>query len=99
MRIERDGERVTVFAEGRIDANNAPQFAADMETAIEGTTDLTIECTGLEYISSSGLRAVMLALKTMGDRGQIRITGVNDYVYTIFEVTGFTAMMEIGTAK
>ena len=98
MTIQKDGAKVTLFAEGRVDTNNAPRFAADMEKALEGTTDLTLDFSGLTYISSSGLRAVMLAVKAMARQGSIRIIGVSEDVYDILETTGITGVCEIEPA-
>ena len=98
MTIQKDGAKVTLFAEGRVDTNNAPRFAADMEKALEGATDLILDFSGLTYISSSGLRAVMLAVKAMARQGSIRIIGVSEDVYDILETTGFTGVCEIEPA-
>ncbi len=90
---------MTVFPKGRIDANRAAQFAAEMEKALEGAAYLTLDFSALEYISSSGLRVVMLAVKAMARQGEMRIIGVNDTVYDILETTGFTGMTDVKRAE
>ena len=75
MTIHRDGGKVTLTTEERIDTYNAPQFAADMEKALDGAASLTLDFSALDYISSSGLRAVMLAAKAMARQGELRIVG------------------------
>ncbi len=95
MRIERDGSRVTAFPSGRIDANTAQQFAADMEAALQGAEDFTLDLSDLAYISSSGLRAFMLAIKTMGRQGAMRIVNASEDVYAILELTGFTGACDV----
>ena len=97
MTISRNGGTVTLLADRRIDAYTAPQFAADMETALEGATNLILDFRDLEYISSSGLRAVMLAIKTMAKQGEMRITHVKTEVYEILEATGFTGVCDVET--
>ena len=99
MTFENDNGKVTVYATGRIDANHAPQFAADMEKALKDAHDLVIDCRDLDYISSSGLRAVMLAVKTMAKQGEMRIVNVNKDIYSIFEMTGFTGVCEVEMPK
>ena len=99
MTIERNGNKTTVYAAGRIDANHAPQFAADMENALKDTRELVIDCSKLEYISSSGLRAVMLAVKTMNKQGSMRIVNVRKDTYALLEMTGFTGMCEVETPR
>ena len=98
MTIQRDGGKVTLFAEGRIDAYNAPQFAAELEKALAGTTDLTLDFSAVKYISSSGLRGIMLAAKTMARQGELRIIGVNEGIYDILETTGFISVCDVKQA-
>lgn len=95
MKIQKDSGRVTVYADKRIDANTAPQFAAEMEKVLDGAEDLTLDFSDLEYISSSGLRAVLLAVKTMARQGDMRIVGVNKDIYTILETAGFTGVCDV----
>ena len=98
MTIQKENGHATLFVEGRIDTYNAPQFAEEMGKALDGVTDLTLDFSRLSYISSSGLRAVMLAVKTMARQGEMRIVGVNDVVYEILETTGFTGMCDVDRA-
>ncbi len=96
MRMNRDGDKLTVFAEGRINTNSAPAFASEVEGGLEGVMDLTLDLDRLEYISSSGLRVLMMAIKEMGRRhGAVRITNVSENVYDILENTGFTGACDV----
>ena len=95
MEIIREDSRVTVVADGRIDTYRAPQFAEAVETALDGAEDLTLDFGCLEYISSSGLRAVMLAVKTMRRQGAMRIVNVCAEIYDILETTGFTGLCDV----
>ena len=90
---------MTVFPEGRIDANRAASFAAELEMALEGAADLTLDFSAIQYISSSGLRMVMLAVRVMARQGKMRIIGVNDAVYDILETTGFTGLTDVERTK
>jgi len=95
MEIIRDGSRVTFVADGRIDTYSAPRFAEAMETALDGAEDLTLDFGKLEYISSSGLRAVMLAVKTMGRQGAMRIVNLSTEIYDVLATTGFTGVCDV----
>lgn len=95
MTIQRNGGKATVRADKRIDANNASRFAAELEAALPGVEDLTLDFSELEYISSSGLRAVMIAAKVMARQGEIRIVNVRENVYDILEATGFTGICDV----
>ena len=95
MKIKRNGSSITLFAKGRIDTNAAPQFAAEMEEVLKDAEELTLDFSGLEYISSSGLRAVMLAVKTMRRRGSMQIVNVREDIYSVLETTGFTGVCDV----
>ena len=50
---------------------------------------------GVDYISSAGLRVVLVLIKRMKGQGSMRIMNTNEMVKEIFEVTGFTDLVEI----
>lgn len=65
---------------------------------MEGATDLTFIFSALEYISSSSLRTVMLAVKAIARQGEMRIIGVSEDAYDVLETTGFTGMTDVERA-
>ena len=87
--------RTELILEGRLDAVTAPELDAAWKGAQDGTTELILDCAGLEYISSAGLRVFLSAQKTMSKRGSMKVIHVNDMVMEIFEVTGFTDILTI----
>ena len=95
MRIERNGNRIGVYPEGRIDTVTAPQFAAEMEQALADAEELKLDFSELSYISSSGLRVVLMAAKTMARQGSMCIVNVSEEVYEILETTGFTGICDV----
>ena len=60
-----DGSALTVFLGGRIDAVTALELDKDLSASLNGITDLTIDLTDLEYISSAGLRTLLKLQKRM----------------------------------
>lgn len=96
MNMRRDGDKLTVFAPRRIDANSAPEFASELESAMDGVMDLTLDFDPLEYISSSGLRVLMIAVKEMRRRhGEIRVVNAGESVYDILEATGIIGACDV----
>ncbi len=93
--IQRDGYRTIITPVGRVDATNAPQFADALNEALPGTRQLVMDFSKLEYISSSGLKVVMQAVKTMYGQGEMRIINVNENVYEILKITGFTGVCDV----
>lgn len=82
--------------EGRLDTAAAPQTEKDMEPLAncEGR-DIILDCTRLEYISSSGLRLFLSVLKTAKPKGShVYITGMNADLRSVFSMTGFINLFE-----
>lgn len=100
MKMQRDGEKLTIFVQGRIDTTRAPEFGAEVERALDGVRELVFDCSELVYIASSGLRVLMLAIKTLRKQsGEVRIVNVNEDIYGILETTGFTGTCDVELRK
>lgn len=92
---ENEGQLVAIF-EGRLDTAAAPQTEKDMAPLAncEGR-DIILDCTRLEYISSSGLRLFLSVLKTAKPKGShVYITGMNADLRSVFSMTGFINLFE-----
>lgn len=90
-----DGTTLTLALEGRLDTTTAPQLEAEVKDSLAGVTDLILDFTALEYISSAGLRVVLSAQKAMNKQGRMVVRGVNEYVMEVLEVTGFADILTI----
>lgn len=86
----------TISLEGRLDTTTAPELDSVLTELIPALTDLVFDFTQLVYISSSGLRVLLSAQKKMNKKGTMVLTGVNDIVMEIFEVTGFSNILTFG---
>ena len=56
---------------------------------------MTMDLSKLEYISSAGLRVLLSAQKIMHKQGRMSVTGANETVMEVFEVTGFSDILNI----
>ena len=90
-----DGNRLTVSIEGRLDTMTAPELEAFLKDSLEGVTELVLDCKALDYISSAGLRVLLSTQKRMNMQGSMKVTGVNETVNEIFEITGFSDILTI----
>ena len=90
-----NGAELTVMLEGRLDTMTAPQLEADMADCLENVSELVIDMTGLEYISSAGLRVLLSLQKTMNKKGSMVVRNATEEVMEIFEVTGFSEILTI----
>ncbi|MCR4610268.1 MAG: STAS domain-containing protein [Lachnospiraceae bacterium] len=92
---QRDGEKLTIALEGRLDTVTAKDLADDVKDSLNGITDLTFDLAELSYVSSAGLRVLLMAQKTMADQGHMRVINVTEPIEQILEVTGFTTLINI----
>ena len=92
---ERNNAQLTVAIEGRLDTTTAPQLEKFLRENSEGIKDMVIDMAKLEYISSAGLRVILGAHKKMSKIGSLKLINVCDEVMEVFEVTGFTDILDI----
>lgn len=90
-----EDKKLTVSVSGRLDTLTAPELDEELKSSLDGIEVLEMDLSGLEYISSAGLRVLLSALKTMNKQGEMIVTGVADTVMEIFEVTGFSDILTI----
>jgi anti-sigma B factor antagonist/stage II sporulation protein AA (anti-sigma F factor antagonist) len=95
QRVENDILTFTIA--GRLDAATAPIAEQTIKkTLAENFNRLLFDLSALEYLSSGGLRVILSAAKEMRRReGKVALAGLNQYVYEIFDVSGFTSMIPI----
>ena len=91
----REGEKMQIVLEGRLDTTTAPQLEGELKRSISGITELIFDFAGLEYISSAGLRVLLAAQKVMNKQGSLTIRNVNSVVMEVFEITGFVDILTI----
>ena len=94
-RVENE---ILIFAiKGRLDAATAPIADETIKKTLEENTNrLLFDLSALEYLSSGGLRVILGAAKEVRRReGKVALAGLNQYVYEIFDVSGFTSMIPI----
>lgn len=89
-----EGTSLDIALEGRLDTSTAPQLEAELKS-LKGVTELNLDFTALEYLSSAGLRVILAAQKTMNKQGKMVIRHVNNTIMEVFEVTGFIDILTI----
>ena len=89
-----NGKAIFALA-GRLDTTTAPELEEALQAEMEGLKELELDFSELEYISSAGLRVLLATQKKMQGQGTMTVTGVNDIVMEVFEVTGFCDILNI----
>lgn len=89
-----NGEQTTVIVDGRLDTVNSPGFEKEIAPVLSGDMQcVAIDCSGLSYISSSGLRLFLMLQKTANAKGgKLTLKGMRPEIREIFDMTGFTAL-------
>ena len=97
MNIEKklEDKKLTVSIDGRLDTSTAPELDEELKASLDGVEELVMDFTNMEYISSAGLRVLLSAQKAMNAQGEMIVTGANDTVMEIFDITGFTDILNI----
>ena len=90
-----ENNTAAVSLEGRLDTVTAPELEKALMELIPNLTELKLDFTDLDYISSAGLRVLLAAQKAMNRQGSMTLTHVNEAVMEILEVTGFTDILTI----
>ncbi len=88
---------LTIGVAGHIDSTNAAELEKGVTALCEQyrPTSVSVDCDKLAYISSAGLRVVLRLKKAIADT---KLINVSPEVYEVFDMTGFTEMMEIRKA-
>ena len=91
----KDGTTLTIALEGRLDTTTSPQLEGELRTAVDGIKELVFDLSNLDYVSSAGLRVLLAAQKVMNRQGSMVIRSVKPEIMEIFDVTGFTDLLDI----
>ncbi len=95
IKANKNSSTLELSIVGRIDTTTAPQLEAELKREIGGVTELLLDFSGVEYISSAGLRVLLSAQKVMNRQGKMVLSHVDEAVMEIFEVTGFSDILTI----
>jgi anti-sigma B factor antagonist len=97
MQITKTNENnvLTIALEGRLDTLTAPQLDAEIQGKLDGVKSLAFDFKKLDYISSAGLRILLMAQKVMNKQGNMVVKNASSAIKEIFEVTGFCDILTI----
>lgn len=95
-KIEEIDSKYVATLEGEMDTAAAVEAEEVLKPLYQtGGKDVVINCSGLEYIASSGLRILLGILKGAKACGsRVVLKGVNDDIKNVFKLTGFISIFE-----
>lgn len=91
----KENSSLTFALEGRLDTMTAPQLEAEVNSSLEGITDLAFDFAKLVYVSSAGLRVLLAAQKKMNKQGKMEVRNVCPDIKEVLDVTGFSDILTI----
>ena len=89
-----NGKEVTLKLTGCLDTTATPEFAAAID-GTDGAETLVLDMAELEFISSSALRTLVATKKRRGATFTIALSGMNEVVREVFDVTGLDEIFEV----
>jgi anti-anti-sigma factor len=94
---QRDGQTVILTVSGRVDAVTAKLFETAVLAPVQGgATPLVLDLDRLKYISSAGLRVILLAAKQQKqNNAKFALCNLRDEVRDVFEISGFAKILDI----
>lgn len=95
MEKTNNGEKLYVKLAGEIDAVVANEIEKELLTQVEDIKELIFDLEKLEYVSSAGLRVFLAMQKRMKTQGYMEIKNTNEEVMHIFNISGFTRLLNI----
>ena len=98
VRLESIGLTTVVIPEGRLDFGAAAGFQAQLEQVVAGAgagpAGVIIDCAGLDYVSSAGLRVFLLAARASQRAGlAFSMCALTPVVREVFDVSGFSRVI------
>lgn len=87
---------IRLLVEGRVDTNTSPQLQQAILNAFQKRKDVVVDFLNVPYISSAGLRALLIGQKTAASKGgSMKLTNVSEVVMNILEMSGFSKILKI----
>ena len=95
IEIKKNVDELVLEITGRVDTITAPTLDKTINENLANVKSLILDLTGIEYISSAGLRVLLGAQKKMSQIGSMKIKNVCELVMEVFEMTGFADILNI----
>ena len=91
-----NGDTVVLAIEGRVDTSTSPALQAAILESFQGAKNLTLDFAKVPYISSAGLRALLIGQKTATSKGgMMELIHVSEMVMSILDTVGFSDILNL----
>jgi len=98
---QKKDQCVIIGIEGRLDTTNYAVLEKKLMDLVDSHHDkILVDCSKMDYISSSGLRILLMALKKVTlIKGKFALCCLQENIHEIFEISGFTSIFEIHLSR
>jgi anti-anti-sigma factor len=94
-KTQEDG-KITFVLDGKLDTTEAPRLQEVLIPAFDEAQHIELDLSKVAYVSSAGLRVLILAQKTAKEKGaSMTLKGVSDEIMKIFKMTGYDTVLTI----
>lgn len=92
----RDNEIITLSVGGRVDTVTSPELQNAILLAFQKVNNLVLDFSACEYVSSAGLRALLIGQKTAASKaGSLKLVNVPEVMMSVLNVSGFSKILNI----
>jgi anti-sigma B factor antagonist len=97
LKVTDQSDFSVVSVAGRIDTQTSPDFKSRMDELVSaGAKMIVLDCSDLEYVSSAGLRVILIAAKAAkAAGGDLKCCSMQNMVKQVFDISGFSKMISI----
>ena len=96
IKKEITGTTLNIEVGGILDTKTAPELQNAIMESVADVTEINFDFARLEYLTSAGLRAILVAQQEMEDKdGQMTLKNVSKEIKDIFKMTGFLGILTI----
>ncbi|MDR2598692.1 MAG: STAS domain-containing protein [Oscillospiraceae bacterium] len=90
----QENGKITLTLNGRLDTTTAPSLQEDIVPAIDEANEIVVDFADLTYVSSAGLRVLLMAEKMAkaSDKTMI-LSNISEEIMEVFEMTGFANIL------
>jgi len=88
--------QIILEVSGSVDTVTSPELQSSILTSFQKSKELVLDMSGVPYMSSAGLRALLIGQKTPASKGgTMTVTGVQSTVMQVLEMSGFSKVLTI----
>lgn len=96
IKVSKEGTSAVLAIEGRVDTNTSPELQSEILKAFQSAKSVTLDFAAVPYISSAGLRCLLIGQKTAASKGAVMdLVNVSPAVYSVLESVGFAKILTI----